>query len=98
MHSSFQVGGLKGNIVFPRPIMVYDLIAGYPIKPAAERKSAMSIGPYALPCLQKNLVSDILGLLTTANLDEHKPIDHRLIMVIKLAKSRGITLLDGVLY
>ena len=78
--------------------MINDLIAGDPIEPAAERMSAMAIGPYILPRLEKNLVGDILGLLTAANLYEYKPIDHRLIMIVKLAKGRGITLLDGVLY
>jgi hypothetical protein len=60
--------------------------------------AAMAVCPYILPRLQENLVGDILGFLTTANFNEHKPIDHRLIVIVKLAKSRGITNLDGVLY
>src|SRR3989344_3594638 len=39
----------------------------------------------------------VLGVLTTAYLYEHEPIDLRLVVIVKKAKSRGLTL-DGAFY
>ena len=76
---------------FSGPVMVDDLVPGDLIEQAREGKPLMLVAGYVLPSAQENMVGDILGLLTMADLKIDKAIDLFVISIVKEAKSRGIT-------
>ena len=71
--------------------MINHLVPRDPVQPSREGYSAKSEVPDILPGLQKNLVSEVLCLLTVADLYENEPLDLRLVFVVEEAEGRGLT-------